>query len=1497
MAAANTVELTLQGTDKGASSAIKEVIGDLTRMQGMLLGMAGLAVGAGGLGALIKQGIDFNKTMEYSKGGIAGVLLMTREYTGANSELLKGQKAMNAAFSEASTIQEKLKKDALGTAASYTELVQAFQSSVGPATKAGVESLDDIREITVMATQAMSALGIPTAQAAQELRGLFAGDMGPDNRLNQVLGVTKADLNAVAGDAEAVAKLFKDRLGPAAATAAMQTGTLTVRLSNLGDIVDQTMGKATEGVFRDISSGVADLIAWVEKIGPKAEEAGTAMWTAFKATLGPIQEIARLTFAAIDSRARESGGTWTEVLQGFAVVVNNVAYFIRLGWAAMFEGLLHPLDLLRTLFGTTMRSILGMVADVAEKIPTVLGGGAALAEQIRAAADAVDAWGSKDNKWLSETAEAQARALSAWQENEKAILNIGSATKKVSSDPTSNPKDLLNSGAGAALHFGQAWGGETAKAFALLGKFTEGFASFTGDTVGEAVAKIEIEYTKLIGELGQLMFLAKVPFEEGLAMLEQLAKEKGKKITGAIFNGEAAVEDFISLFDAKLTRDNVAVGIAMGLRASFDAIPKAAESAANAVQGVWQGMARAFDDSFYSVLTGRLDSLKDVFKNLWDSLLRTFSQYLSDMLQRWIATQMQMQSTAAGAGGIASSQDWANYTGAPSAGSGSGWGGAVAGGITGAGIGYGVGQFGNGQYNSAGATIGGAIGGIALAGVGAKIGASILGVVIPGVGIIIGALIGAIAGLIVGMILSPSTLMHVKGTIGGMVGATRWDKVPIYESFPGGASNGVGIRDGAFNQVPGEDGTGGNVAPPGIIGWETVASQEFAKTALELSGKRVFDSLEASLAGVFKLAGGDSRGLLDIYRAQLKGDLSGANFDINAGSDETIQKTAEYLVGDLLPRLGLSAAFGQTGYLPVGNQDKGGVGNLSYGVAGMNADGTWMKKQLFDPEAAIPTMLRGLGFTQDKIGELAARISTDDPKKLLEYIGGIVGVVVGLKKLGAEMGKTFTEIRAGWDEEAAAGPAAAFAKQAQSIADLFGELDLYSGDEQLKKAQEAQAASAQFWESVQSYLQQLDALAEKLSAGLQGMREKMRSFLNPLSEAGAGAANQSIIDGVWGKLLTATNPGQIESATNEAAAAIEALFNVMAERVTRGKALIERLTKLDQGLWDIGKGADDGPLAAMAQDMVDIQRKVADAARLTGLEQIAAMEDVAGSAEDMFGKLKGLLSEIASVSESINKSIDSQIWELGVGEMDPAGQATAITQRIKELQDQLKIATSPAEIQAITSEIQSLTGRYVGQFGKDDPNRAEAIAWAQQELERTRGLANETLELMRKQAEEYAKGLQDLIKGSVTTISTNVDEASAAIGQLSQTLSEIDRVVREQLERLGTAALDALEPLRTAMEGAAGIFTGATGAAAEGLTGEPGFNASTDRAAARLEIFANVVDRAAANLERLANAGTGKSPAPAAAKVSAKAPESRISASEVIPMVRRYAGHLTPRVG
>ena len=1418
-------EISLRADDK-ASSVVAGLSGQLRGLLGSLSALAGM-VGAGfGFGALVKQGLDFNRSIEDTRGGLAGVLLLTREYTGVNGELLSGQRAVTAAMGEADVIQEKLKKDALGTAASYVELVQAFQSSIGPATSAGVKNLDNVREITVMATQAMSALGIPTAQAAQELRGLFSGDMGPDNRLNQILRVTKEDLAKVHGNADATAKLFKDRLAPAASAAAMQTGTLTVRLSNLGDIVDQTMGEATKGLFRDISQLIADVTSGVGEAAGAFSDVGTTVRESFAVVKETISDVA----GVVRQDLSNAGITGREVLQSLAILFVGFVESVGTGMKAVAQYVTAPVETLWGVWKTLVFGIASLFSEMLLKLSDAPLVGKFFKGWSMGMDDLVVSMTTVDQRFASF--------------EQKATSSFGSG------GPFEHAKKLLESFSEAAAAAGSKVDD--------LGSRAKKTAEDVQSAARAMAAKFKAEVVPVFSGFWSDYLLK--PLKIGWTSAELIVGKSTDRMLETVSEWRERIRKEIDgLFE--YSPDSAEAGVRAGWLSVIASLPKTAESAAAAVQGVWQSMARTFDDAFFSVISGRLDSLGDVFRGFASNLQGIFSKLVTDMVQRWLSGQ---QTIAEG---------WAQLNKAMQTSSGNL---SVEGGLMAAGTGYGIGgMVGQGtQANQIGGAVGGVVG-------------AIIGSIIPVIGTALGALIGSVLGGLIGELFNKNTERKFTGSIGGMVGATRYDLVPLYAPETRGGPRGI------------DDGT----SPGEPIGWETRASLESPRTAFDRAGQKVFEKQTATFADLFRLGAKDqAEELIAAYQTSLKEMLGGAWVTIAAGSQEDIEKDAQRVINELLPKIGLSAAFGQTGYLPNGNKDAaGGMAGISWGMPGFDEAGNWTgAKQLFDPNAPIPKMLAGLGFTDKKIGELAALISTDDPEKLLAYITGIVGVVVGLRDLGAEMGKTFDELVTGWKTESAAGPAAALGKTAQDLAGQFDALSLYSGDEQLKKGQEAQAAASQFWESVKSYLQQLQALSEKLSAGLQGMREKMRAFLNPESESAAMTSGWGVVDATWGKLYSAKSGTDVESAANEAAAAIEKIFSILAERITRGKALLERLGDIGDRLSRLsGDVAFDqlekeNPLRAWGQTLAEIQTKVSDAAKLTGLDQINAIEAVASSAEDMLGKLKSFLSEIASTASSITKSIDAQKWELGVGELDNAGQASAITDRIKLLQEQLKIATSPAEVQAITSEIQSLTSRYVGTFDKDDPKRAEAIAWAQEQLDRLKGLATEALDAMRTQAEAQAAELEGILKTATTNIASNVDDAATQIGNLSFALSELDRVTREVLTGLGQTALDALEPLRIAMNGAAGIFTGAVETASLSLTTETGLEGSTKRVTSALNDGEAAIRRFIKALDSFPGASQTSSSASSSSRSTST---NRASTTQIVSTIRRMSGALTPRVG
>lgn len=1546
-----------------ASSVIRGVMGNLRGLIGQMAALAGVGGIGAAFGAAVKEGLGFQKMLEDSRIGIAGVIGSLSNYRNAQGEVVRGEAAWSAALRDSAAVQEKLRTAALTTTATYQEMVEAFQVGIGPMSRAGI-ALSDTAEATQRLTQVAAAANIPMAQLAVEIRQFFNGDV-MRGRLLQTLQITKEQIeeHKKLGD---MMDFIRQKTESYARAAQAAAETLTGRWSNLKDAIQQSLGMGMESLYTKLKDAMGaassqfvtfgkdnngnltaqfspELIARIASISdhlgnaidrfkeliPAVVEFGLALGEhiakaidllsrlPFKAVLEALTDLIELTNGwglAIGGVVYVAGG-----LKGIVSVAGTIGkLFGSIGPAVDAAGagiaaLAGEITAMATAAGVASGVVVGLFAVLAAEVGALmyslkLGFDLIKEYEAEAKSDAAEAEAmltqlqhfrermASSGMDDADFEAANKRAWSLTNDITDQMKNLGQVLPATRGEYAKFLKDLS-----AQLPPSSAVPGltrETINMNAELDEAREKWAAFAQkvqdkyilahlDGVAKKIQETKNAIRDATAEARKAAADAKANPSATIEKLTETAwlnfaktfKAEPAEIVGTwdselkklpdtvrtyLTAAQSESKKTIQTWRAELAdeaewllnifvgEDSAAAGIKAGWLTVMASLPTAAESAASAVQSVWAGMTRAFDDSLFSVLTGKLDDLGDVFRSFADSMASTFSSLVTQMVQRWVMGQ---QSIAEGWAALNKSMQ--NESGGLS------WqGGAMA-----AGTGYGIGGM-VGQGTQANA-VGGAAGGV----IGAYIGS-----IVPVIGTALGAILGSIIGGLIGELFNKNTERSFSGSLGAMAGATSWEKRPIYER---GGRDPFGIED---EYDPGEP-----------IGYEWVGTLQKPATAFEREGQRVFQGQAATLADIFRAgAEGQASELLTAYQKALKDSLSGANFKIAAGSEEDIEKDAQYLLQTLLPRIGLSAAFGQKGYLPPGYRDlPGGVPGTNYGMPGMDEAGNWVEKQLYDPEAPIPKMLAGLGFTEAKVAELAGRISTDDPEKLLAYIQGIVGIVVEVNRLTGEMGKSFEELAATWDAEAAAGPAAAFGKQAQEIADAFGALDLYSGDEQIAKAQEALGLSDQFWQSVESYLRQLQASVEKMSASLQSQRQTMRDFLSPLG-ADEGAENAwGAVSGVWGKLRNAVDPGDVEKAVADAQAAIDKVFSVMAERINRGKALLERFGALTRPTGDTTEQTD--PLSAWANTAGEIARKVAEASTQSGLAQIQTLEEVGASAEQMYQNLKGFLTDIANVSASINKSIDSQIWELGVGEMDEKGQAGAITARIKELQDQLALATSPAEIQAITSEIQSLTSRYIGTFGKDDQNRDEAIAWAQEQLERARGLAQEQLDAMRAQAE----ALWDSLEGSITTatglLETNVTDAATTIGQLSHTLGELDRIMRETMENLGDGILASLEPLRTAMNGAADIFKNATDTAANALTEpEVGLADAADRSSSRLDAFSAALDRAITKANAFADSGT-EGTGDGSGRPPARSGNTPTTAT-IIATNRRYARYMAPRV-
>ena len=134
----------------------------------------------------------------------------------------------------------------------------------------GINSTRDQINLTVALSQAMSALTIPAREMSQEIRGVFEGDTSRQSRLNQVLRITKAEIDQAALSGTAY-QLVMGRLKAFSEGAERGQRTYNVALSNLHDVLVQIEQTGTADLFELLKTKILELNAVLQK--PETREA------------------------------------------------------------------------------------------------------------------------------------------------------------------------------------------------------------------------------------------------------------------------------------------------------------------------------------------------------------------------------------------------------------------------------------------------------------------------------------------------------------------------------------------------------------------------------------------------------------------------------------------------------------------------------------------------------------------------------------------------------------------------------------------------------------------------------------------------------------------------------------------------------------------------------------------------------------------------------------------------------------------------------------------------------------------------------------------------------------------------------------------------------------------------------------------------------------------------------------------------------------------------
>jgi len=146
------------------------------------------------IGSAVKEMSRFNSVLEQTKIGFASLLASAGEMVDSNGKLVTGAEEYIAALNMAEDIQSKIRISALGTVATYEDLLGAFQSGIGPGLSAGLD-LDQIETVTIALVKAASTLGVEGAQFTEEVRSIIQGTGAlRTTRLLQIPGLSKENI-------------------------------------------------------------------------------------------------------------------------------------------------------------------------------------------------------------------------------------------------------------------------------------------------------------------------------------------------------------------------------------------------------------------------------------------------------------------------------------------------------------------------------------------------------------------------------------------------------------------------------------------------------------------------------------------------------------------------------------------------------------------------------------------------------------------------------------------------------------------------------------------------------------------------------------------------------------------------------------------------------------------------------------------------------------------------------------------------------------------------------------------------------------------------------------------------------------------------------------------------------------------------------------------------------------------------------------------------------
>jgi hypothetical protein len=204
---------------------------------------------------LVRSAIEFNSVIEKSTLGISSLITASFDLRNSLGKAVAPAEQLVLAQVEARKQMTLLRQDSLKTAATFEQLLTAFQVSIAPGAIAGLD-LTEIRTFTVRISQAAAALGVAQNQLAEEIRSILQGTINiRTTRVAAALGITNKDIKQ-AKEAGELVQFLNDRFSAFAAAEKESLKLFEVILANLKQATSLVLGTGLKDFFDELKDSL-----------------------------------------------------------------------------------------------------------------------------------------------------------------------------------------------------------------------------------------------------------------------------------------------------------------------------------------------------------------------------------------------------------------------------------------------------------------------------------------------------------------------------------------------------------------------------------------------------------------------------------------------------------------------------------------------------------------------------------------------------------------------------------------------------------------------------------------------------------------------------------------------------------------------------------------------------------------------------------------------------------------------------------------------------------------------------------------------------------------------------------------------------------------------------------------------------------------------------------------------------------------------------------------